>query len=124
MWDGSKTEWRVGAPDYNEQGKRKGKTKDADKTRKEEVEGTKKTKLFKTLLASVSPELVRVNTSSSRKFRNSLFQLNKANSESRPYAGAGTVLQFAVALGSKAREEYVSELLQHGYREQLACGLS
>ena len=88
------------------------------------MEETKMTKLFKTLLASVSPELVRVDTSLIRKFRNFLSQLNKANSESRPYAGAGTVLQFAVALGSKAREEYVSELLQHGYREQLACGLS
>ena len=33
-----------GPPDYNEPGKRKGKTKYADKTRKEEVEGTKKTK--------------------------------------------------------------------------------
>ena len=88
------------------------------------MEGTKMTKLFKTLLASVSPELVRVDTSLIRKFRNFLSQLNKANSESRPYAGAGTVLQFAVAQGSKAREEYVSELLQHGYREQLACGLS
>ena len=83
------------------------------------MEGTKMTKLFKTLLASVSPELVRVDTSLIRKFRNSLSQLNKANSESHPYAGAGTVLQFAVALGSKAREEYVLELLQHGYIELL-----
>ena len=41
VWDGSKTEWRVGAPDYNEPGKRKGKTKDADKSRKEELEGEK-----------------------------------------------------------------------------------
>ena len=80
------------------------------------MEGTKMTKLFKTLLASVSPELVRVDTSL---IRNSLSQLNKANSESHPCAGAGTVLQFAVALGSKAREEYVLELLQHGYRELL-----
>ena len=31
----------MGAPDYNEQGKRKGKTKDADKSRKEELEGKK-----------------------------------------------------------------------------------
>ena len=56
--------------------------------------------------------------------RNSLSQLNTANSESHPCAGARTVLQFAVALASKAREEYVLELLQHGYIEQLACGLS
>ena len=88
------------------------------------MEGSKMTKLFKTLLASVSPELVRVDTTLSRQFRNSLSQLNKANSESHPCAGAGTVLQFAVALASKAREEYVLELLQHGYIEQLACGLS
>ena len=30
-----------GPPDYNEPGKRKGKTKDADKSRKEESEGEK-----------------------------------------------------------------------------------
>ena len=30
-----------GPPDYNEPGKRKGKTKDADKSRKEELEGEK-----------------------------------------------------------------------------------
>ena len=88
------------------------------------MEGTEMTELFKRLLASVSPELVRGDTILLSNFRNSLSQLNKANSESHPCAGAGTVLQFAVALASKAREEYVLELLQHGYIEQLACGLS
>jgi len=58
------------------------------------LEGTKMTKLFQTLLASVPPEL-----------------LNAANQEGHPSAGAGTVLQFAVA---RQREQHVRALLQHG----------
>jgi len=58
------------------------------------MEGTGMTKLFQTLLDSVPPEL-----------------LNKANSEGDPCAGAGTVLQFAVA---RRCEEHVCALLQHG----------
>ena len=40
------------------------------------------------------------------------FQLNASNSEDHPCAGAGTVLQFAVA---RQRVQHLQALLQHGY---------
>ena len=73
------------------------------------MEGTGMTKLFQTLLASVPPELVGVLQDID--VQECLFQLNKANSEGDPCAGAGTVLQFAVA---RKREQHVLALLQHG----------
>ena len=74
------------------------------------LEGTKMTKLFQTLLASVPPELVR-ESSKIQMCTRCMFQLNAANQEGHPSAGAGTVLQFAVA---RQREQHVRALLQHG----------
>ena len=77
------------------------------------MEGTGMTKLFQTLLNSVPPRIGEGHPTILKSPKTPLPpQLNKANSNSHPCSGAGTVLQFAVA---RQRVEHVQALLQHGW---------